>query len=419
MFVGQSDLHNPHDDDFPTVFSRADGVELAGVEIAATALANLLEDRLVAPASAGAALLWVALFGGAIGLIARRLPAAVAIPTALALAALSYAGAQAAFVRDALWLPAAVPLLIQLPLGMFLGLILQYREAQRARVNLSRGMHFYLPAKVARGFAAGALDPTSLKERVFATCMITDASRFTTLAEDMAPEDLSAFLDAYFAILFGVVERHGGLVTDVVGDGTTSVWTAAQPERECRLRACLAALEIDQAVIAFNQRHHPCCLPTRIGLNAGYVVVGNVGGSGRFAYSVIGDCPNTAARLESLNKQIGTRIIAARTVVDGLDEIVTRPLGRFQLLGKGDALPAVELLARTADDAHAPARRISRPRFRSSSRDDGPTRRGASIASSSRTPLDGPASFYRKYCQQYLDGTAVPTAHGAIRLESK
>ena len=78
-------------------------------------------------------------------------------------------------------------------------------------------------------------------------------------------------------------------------------------------------------------------------------MVGNVGGSGRFAYSVIGDCPNTAARLESLNKQLGTRIIAAQAVVEGLDEIVSRPLGRFQLVGKGGALPVVEVVGLAAD----------------------------------------------------------------------
>jgi adenylate cyclase len=419
VFVGLSDLNNAHEDDFPTVFSRPNGVELAGVEIAATALANLLEDRLLQPAGPWAALAWLGLFGFTVGLIARRLPAVTAIPAALLLAALLYAGAALAFARQQLWLPVAIPLLIQLPLGLFIGLVLQYREAQRARANLSRGMGYYLPPKVALGFAEAAVDPALLKERVFAACMVTDASRFTTLAEGMAPEELSAFLDQYFAILFGVVERHGGLVTDVVGDGTTSVWTAAQPERQCRLRACLAALEIDRAISAFNRERHPRCLPTRIGLNIGHVIVGNVGGSGRFAYSVIGDCPNTAARLESLNKQLGTRIIAAQAVVEGLDEIVSRPLGRFQLVGKGGALPVVELVGLAADARHgesAPDFGAALEEFEQGRWADAARRFDTILAA---RPSDGPASFYREHCAQYLSGTVVPTAHGAIRLKSK
>jgi adenylate cyclase len=312
--------------------------------------------------------------------------------------------------------------LIQLPLGLFAGLVLQYREAQRARANLSRGLGFYVPPKVAHGFAEGALDPRGLKERVFAACMVTDASRFTTLAEGMPPEELSALLDRYFAILFGVVERHGGLVTDVVGDGTTSVWTAPQPERGCRLRACLAALEIVRAIDAFNREHHPRCLPTRIGLNVGDVVVGNVGGSGRFAYSVIGDCANTAARLESLNKQLGTCIVAAQAVTDGLDEVVSRPLGRFQLVGRGGCLPVVEVLGHAADVrparacAAAPDFAVALADFQQGRFADAARRFDTILAT---RPLDGPSSFYRKYCLQYLNGTSAPTGQGAVRLDSK
>jgi adenylate cyclase len=297
--------------------------------------------------------------------------------------------------------------------------VLQYRDAQRARANLTRGLRYYLPPKVAHGFAEAALDPAGLKERVFAACMVTDASRFTTLAEDMAPEELSALLDQYFAILFGVVERHGGMVTDVVGDGTTSVWTAAKPERECRLSACRAALEIDRAVGAFNRERYPRCLPTRIGLNVGDVVVGNVGGSGRFAYSVIGDCANTAARLESLNKQLGTRIIAAEAVVEGLDEIVSRPLGRFQLVGKGGTLAVVELVGRAADDRPselASGFAMALAEFERGCFADAARRFDTILAAQ---PSDGPTSFYRKHCEHYLNGTSTPTLHGGIRLESK
>ena len=418
VFVGLSDLNNPHEDDFPTVFSRADGVDIAGVEIAATAFANLLDDRLVQPAAPWAELAWLGLFGCAIGLIARLLPAAVAVPAALLIAILLYAGAQIAFVRDQLWLPVSIPLLIQLPLGMFMGLLLQYRDARRARANISRGMQYYLPDKIARGFAEAAVDPSTLKEHVFAVCMVTDASRFTTLAEGMTPKELSAVLDQYFAILFGLVERHGGLVTDVVGDGTTSVWTAPRPDRAARLGACRAALEISRAIDAFNQRNHPRTMPTRIGLNAGWAMVGNVGGSGRYVYSVVGDCVNTASRLESLNKQLGTRIIAARALVEDLDEIVSRPLGRFQLCGKGEAMQLVELVGIAAEaeragplaEFAAALTAFEQGRWREAG--------GHFARVLASDPSDGPARFYQTRCQRYLTGAPPPVA-GVIQLEQK
>jgi adenylate cyclase len=205
----------------------------------------------------------------------------------------------------------------------------------------------------------------------------------------------------------------------VVGDGTTSVWTAPGPERSCRLRACLAALEVSCALDAFNAENRPRTMPTRIGLNAGAAMVGNVGGSGRFAYSVVGDCVNTASRLETLNKKLGTRIIAAAAVVEGLDEIVTRPLGKFQLCGKDEPMVAIEVLARAADrhgseiapDFAAALLEFERGRWAAAA-----ARFDAVLAA---RPLDGPAAFYRKYCERHLAGTAASTAYGAIRLESK
>ena len=418
VFVGQSDLLNPHNDGFITAFSRADGVDLSGVEIAATALANLLDGRLIEPAEPALSLTLLAVFGLAVGAIGGALHAPIAVPATLLLAASSYAGAQFVFAQHDLWLPVVTPLLVQLPLGLFLGLLLQYRDAQRARSNISRGLHYYLPHKVASGFAEAALDPAALRERLFAVCMVTDASRFTTVAEAMTPEELSGFLNQYFSILFGIVERRGGLVTDVVGDGTTSVWTAAMPSRACRLQACLAALDIDRAVTAFNRRSRPPGLPTRIGLNAGQVILGNVGGSGHFAYSVVGDCVNTASRLESLNKQLGTRIIAAAEVIEDLDEIVSRPLGRFQLCGKGEAVQLVELIGAAADAQQVgpvPEFAAALTAFEQGRWHDAGSRFATVLASH---PGDGPARFYHSRCERYLTG-GPPAVAGVIQLEHK
>ena len=231
MFVGRSELLNDSEDGFATVFPGPRGARISGVEIAATAFANLLEGRLLQPAGVALTLVWTLGFGLVVSLVARLLPAPVALPLALALAGACYLAAQLLFGRADLWLPVTVPLLVQLPLGLLAGLLLQYREAQRARANVSRGLRYYLPEHIAAGFAAAPVDPSALKEQLFAACMVTDAERFTSLAETMAPDQLSALLDRYFALLFGIVERHGGVVSDVVGDGTTCIWTAARPEQ--------------------------------------------------------------------------------------------------------------------------------------------------------------------------------------------
>ena len=150
-FIGQSELYEPHNDAFITVYSRPDGVKISGVEIAATAFANLLDGRLLDPSP-----YWlsaIAGFGLVIGLLAGLLPALWAVLACLALSGLYLAGAAVAFAGSGIWLPTTTPLLAELPLGLFAGLFMHYRRARRARENLSKAIRYYLPDKIAEGFA--------------------------------------------------------------------------------------------------------------------------------------------------------------------------------------------------------------------------------------------------------------------------
>jgi adenylate cyclase len=418
VFVGRSELVSHLGDDFSTVFSKPDGVDLSGVEIAATAFANLLDGRALVPAGLGAKLALPGAFGLAIGLIAGLVPGVAAVALCLALAAAYYTGAQLAFARADLWLPVVIPLLVQLPLGLFAGLMVQYRDAQRARAHISRGIRYYLPDTIAAGLAETPFDPSARSERVYATCMVSDVEGFTSLAETMTPEALKPFLDSYLEIVIGAVERLGGSVTDIVGDGTTCVWRSATPERGGRARACAAALEIGRAVAAFNRRHGPPGLPTRIGLHAGWVVVGNVGGAGHFAFSVLGDTVNTAARIEQLNKQLGTYLLATDAVTADLEEFSLRPLGRFQLFGKTEVLRLSEVrgIATDPDDARLLASFagalacFEQERWKDAAR-------GFEIVLDDH-PRDGPARFYLDRCRLYLADAALP-AEPVVRLARK
>ena len=343
VFVGQSELYEPHNDAFITVYSRDDGVKVSGVEIAATAFANLLDGRLVEPSRFG--LLAIAGFGLVIGVVAGLLPALAAVPACLALGGLYFLGAGVAFERSAQWLPTTVPLLAELPLGLFAGLFLQYRDARRARENLSKAIRYYLPDKIAERFAETPVAPLMQDEDAYAYCLIADAGGFTHMAEKMRSRDLKPFLEEYLEIMFEAVETHGGRVTDSVGDGITAAFTAPAPDPAVAARACQAALQIDREVERFNTRHAPRRLPTRIGLNAGWVTLGHVGGAGRFTYTVVGDAVNTASRIEQLNKKLGTRILATRGVVEGVSDLRLRPLGWFQLFGKDEVLEMVEVMS--------------------------------------------------------------------------
>jgi adenylate cyclase len=174
--------------------------------------------------------------------------------------------------------------------------------------------------------------------------------RFATIAERLAPDELTDLLNDYFARLFAVVEGHGGTITDVVGDGLMCVWASGRRATQDRAAAVTAALAMRDCVAAFNRDHSLTPLPTRFGLHVGAVRLGAVGGAGHFAATAVGDVANTASRLQELNKHLRTRILASEEVVAGIRDVVWRPLGAFRLVGKVHALRVVEVLGRADED---------------------------------------------------------------------
>jgi adenylate cyclase len=90
-------------------------------------------------------------------------------------------------------------------------------------------------------------------------------------------------------------------------------------------------------------------LPTRIGIHAGSALLGIVGGAGRYASTIVGDVANTASRIEGLNKQLGTRLLASEEALNQVTGFVLRPLGEFLLAGKSEPIRISEVLGGVGD----------------------------------------------------------------------
>jgi len=178
--------------------------------------------------------------------------------------------------------------------------------------------------------------------------LASDVEGYTTLAERLPPEDLAVLKNEYCDTLGQCIRRHQGVLLDMIGDSMVCIWPSREPDRNSRLQAALAALDMLEAVETFNQQHPTQCFPTRIGLNAGWVAMGHVGGDGHFMYGVVGDMVNTASRIEGLNKYLGSRLLAAQPVVAELNELLVRPMGQFLLKGKTQPQTVFEIVARRA-----------------------------------------------------------------------
>jgi adenylate cyclase len=422
VFVGFSDLYDPgHPDRFYTVFTNDDGVDLSGVEIAATAFGNLLTDRSIQPVSNVQTLALLLTFGMVIGVLAYFLPAMLGVPLAIALT-LGYAvGAQWFFNNGDHWLPLATPLLAQFPLALFLGLIAQYLLERRRGQRISKALGYYLPEGIARDLTENRSGADAFNKVVFGTCFATDMSGFSTISEQLPPDQLAVFLNDYFDTLAQALKRHQVSVTEFRADAIMCAWTAESPTVAVRMQAILAALDAAEAIGAFKQRHAMLKAALRVGLAAGNFYVGHAGGGGHFVFSIVGDTANTASRIEGLNKHVGTQILATQSVVEGLDGLLLRPLGDFQFVGKTEGTPIVEIIAAAATATDSQIQLLARfsaalATFQAAQW----TRATAAFeAIQAEFPDDGPTRFYHARCQLYLSGAEPPDDPRVIRMDAK
>jgi adenylate cyclase len=417
VFVGEgaSELLTNADqrDTHLTVYSD-DGVNLSGAEIAATAFANLLTNRMLRRVPFLAELAILICFALLTAFLARALPGLYAAAGILVLGCAHYGAAQYLFTEHAVLLPLGIPLLVQVPVGLFAAVLFRYRDVRR---------------QVPREIDAGA--PPDL---VHGVCLSTDIENYVTASAGMEPRDLAVLMSEYYETLSGLVARRRGSMMGRAGDSAMCVWTESRgdrllsrllgrradaertPDLRSRANACQAALDIRETIDRFNERH-ATPLRTRIGLHLGKVALGAVGGE----YHVIGDVPNTASRIEGLNKRLGTTILASEPVVGEQDGLGLRPLGRFLLAGRPGELAIVEIVGRKEGLDRATQDLCERFASALAVFQTGDLERAGRLfqAISSDYPSDGPTRYYRRLCSD--DAAVVVSASGppAIRIDTK
>ena len=190
---------------------------------------------------------------------------------------------------------------------------------------------------------AARIVPERLGERKLVTVMFADISGFTALSEKMDPEDLSDLMNACFEQLVPVVTKYGGTVDKFIGDEIMALFGAPVAHENDPERALRAALEMMDAMAAFNAAH-AIDLGIHFGINSGLVVAGGVGTRERQDYSVMGDTVNLAARLEDASER-GEILVGPDTyrLTSHVFAFETRP--PMRLKGKAEPVRIYKLLS--------------------------------------------------------------------------
>lgn len=188
-------------------------------------------------------------------------------------------------------------------------------------------------------------------EKRVMSVLFLDIAKFTTLSEKLPPEELTRILNYFLTEFTDCILKHDGVVDKFIGDAVVAFWNAPFEQPDFATSACLAAIEIQQKVHAFDTEKYPK-IHVRIGINTGEMVVGNMGSNSRFNYTVMGDNVNFGSRLEGANKFFKTSILISESTYERAKKhIVARELGHLRVVGKEIPVGIYELLGKKGETA--------------------------------------------------------------------
>lgn len=231
----------------------------------------------------------------------------------------------------------------------------------RARKKMESTLSKYLSPSVTQLLINSGIDPTAevgtAKEL---TILFSDLRGFTTLSEKMDPKVLVSLLNEYLSKMTDIVFEHFGTLDKFIGDAVMAFWNAPIDDEKHAYNAVITALHMVKALDELNLKWTKQNLPNLkvgIGVNTGKAIVGNIGGSKRLDYTIIGDNVNTTSRLEGLTKEYKCSIVVSQSTHDILEsQFIFRVIDNVIAKGKTQALklyePLIEKSALKPDSHH-------------------------------------------------------------------
>jgi adenylate cyclase len=320
-------------------FRRTPYGEMSGVEIHANVVHMIMTGSFIRPSG------WLTSLALQLGVVLLAGLVMVTVPplraTLICLAGALVLGVPAsylAFSRGGYWVDFLLPVIVT----CLLGLGAETLARRRFREAFTR----YVSREVADRIQA---DPASLAgERRTVSILLSDLRGFTTLSESMAPEQMALRLTEYFDAMTAAIFAHRGMVNDFVGDAIMAFFGAPLDDPDHALHAVQSALAMERALHELTRRWEAAGLPVLnmgVGIHTGQVFAGNVGGTNKVKYAVVGDAVNVAARVEGLNKEFGTVILLTEAtrlaIADGLE---VKDRGPASVKGRREPVHVYELV---------------------------------------------------------------------------
>jgi len=303
--------------------------------------------------------------------------------------------------------------------------IISYAGSEREKQFLRKAFSTYVSDDVVKEIIS---DPSRLQlggTKRHMTAVFTDLKGFSTMSEKLDPETLVSILNRYLTAMSDVVLAEKGTIDKYIGDAIVAFFGAPVEMQDHALRACLSAItmrrvekELNRAILA--EKVSPVPLFTRIGINTGSMVAGNMGTENKMNYTIMGNSVNLAARLESANKQYGTWILATeQTIREAGDRILSRKLDRIRVVGISEPLQIYELM-NTQEDATSGERKLVEIFHQAMASYEKRNWSEATEGFWESMAIDGgPSEMYLKRCQHFMLHPPKDDWDGVFNLKAK
>ena len=226
---------------------------------------------------------------------------------------LAWAIAAIGLSTKALWLTdSATPAIVALFAIQGAGLT-QFGITYRQRLAIERRFAFHLPPEMVRRIVENPSEVRFAGEKRIITALFTDIEGFTALTERVGPEAIISLLDRYIDTVAGIIVSHGGMVDKIVGDAVHAFFNAPLdlPDHADKAVACARAIIEATEELRRDRKVASAQLGrTRIGIETGMAVLGDVGRGTKRDYTAYGHAVNLASRLEGANKRLGVLDLA-------------------------------------------------------------------------------------------------------------
>lgn len=346
-YAGMNDVH-------PTPYSNTIGASdqlMSGPEIQANIIETLLSGHEMRPAPPLAETLVLFLGAWLCAYLVLRHGFYVALGAYLAFAVLIALGAYYAFIEGVIadtFQMQAMPIIALAMAG-----IGKFGRSERERKRLNAMFGRYVSGSVMKALLESPDMPVLGGTRREVTVLFSDIRGFTTMSEQLAPEEVVELLNEYFQRACAALLAEEATIDKFIGDAVMAEFGAPLAQPDHADRAVRAAIALQRAALDFAhwvKSRFPdrelAPFAVGIGLHTGAAIIGNIGSQWRMEYTAVGDTVNTASRLEGMTKTVDCPILVSRATYDAVQQRSDKKFGawhRLAVKGRSQEVEAVEL----------------------------------------------------------------------------